>query len=111
MRELSCSELPCIAGGIRFDNNVISVIDMVSSLAGYDFSTNVMQTLGLVDGRTQTGASLAAFGGGTIALSRWNDPVYHHRDRVYIGMVVSFLWGVGMGVAEGAHPRHSPEHH
>lgn len=111
MRKLSCSELPCIAGGIDFDNNVISVFGIASSLAGYDFTTNVMQTLNLSDGRTQIGTSLSAFGGGNIALSVWSDPDHLPADRVYAGLLLSFLWGVFVGAAEGDQPRNPPEHH
>lgn len=99
MRELSLSELPCIAGGIGLDNNVISLVGMVSALASYEFSTNVMQTLGFSDGRTNIGTSAAAVGGRTLALSLWSNPNYPPGDRMCIGIILSVLCGVSVGVA------------
>ena len=112
MRELPISELSCVAGGIVLDHNAISVAGMVNSLAGYDFMKNVMQTLNLSEGKTQIGTCLAAFGGGNIALSLWNEPEYVIRnDRLYVGMILGFLWGVFLSVVEEAQLRNSSEHH
>ena len=110
MRELSFSEFPCIAGGVDFDNEVISLFGMVSSLAGYEFSTNVMQTLGFSDGMTEIGTFVAAFGGGSITLSLWNNPNNAAGDRIYAGMTLSFLYGACVGITVGDHQLPSRPH-